>query len=149
MKSLLEPNAYAEILTRLEKLRPDITPIWGKMNSAQMLAHNSAALEYACGDWHGKQVFIGKLLAPFMKSNFYNDKPLPKNTPTAPQFIAADLRDFEKEKARLVALIKRFHSGGPEKVTTSPNMFYGKLTAEQWAIGMYKHLDHHFTQFGI
>lgn len=149
MKSLLDPSAYAEILSRLEKLNPDIKPIWGKMNSAQMMAHNSAGLEYACGDWHGKQVFIGKLLAPFMKSTFYNDKPLPKNTPTAPQFIANDLRDFDKEKNRLVTLIKRFHSGGPEKVTTSPNMFYGKLTAEQWAMGMYKHLDHHFKQFGI
>lgn len=149
MKSLLEPNAYAEILTRLEKLRPDITPIWGKMNSAQMMAHNSAALEYACGDWQGKQVFIGKVLAPFMKSNFYNDKPLPKNSPTAPRFIVADLRDFEKEKSRLIALIKRFHSGGAEKVTTSPNMFYGPLTPEQWGMGVYKHLDHHLSQFGI
>jgi hypothetical protein len=26
---------------------------------------------------------------------------------------------------------------------------FGKLTASEWNIMMYKHLDHHLTQFGV
>jgi hypothetical protein len=30
-----------------------------------------------------------------------------------------------------------------------PHPFFGPLKAEQWAILMYKHVDHHLRQFGV
>lgn len=149
MKSFFDPAAKAEIESRLANLKPETRPLWGKMNSAQMLAHSANVLEYACGDYPGKQMFIGKLLMPFMKSNFWNDKPHSRNSPTSPKFLVPDERNFQKEKERFLAVLNRFQSGGPENVTKYPSMFYGKLTPEQWAMGMYKHTDHHFQQFGI
>ncbi|MFD1127776.1 DUF1569 domain-containing protein [Paenibacillus provencensis] len=31
---------------------------------------------------------------------------------------------------------------------TNPHPFFGKLTSEEWSIGLYKHLDHHLKEFG-
>lgn len=150
MKSFFDPAAKNEMLARLDKLTPETRPQWGKMNSAQMMAHNVAVMEYAAGIAPGqKQMFIGKILMLFMRSQFTNDKPHGRNAPTSPDFLMATEKDFHREKARLVEIITLFHMGGPDKVTKHPSVFWGKRTPDEWAIGMYKHMDHHFQQFGI
>jgi hypothetical protein len=45
-------------------------------------------------------------------------------------------------------LIDRFAAAGPQGCTTHPHAFFGSLTPDEWAILMYKHLDHHLRQFG-
>ena len=30
----------------------------------------------------------------------------------------------------------------------NPHSFFGRLTPEEWAVLMYKHVDHHLRQFG-
>ena len=150
MKSLFEPATITHIEERLNNLGRDTKPLWGKMNSAQMMAHNVAIMEYACGDAPpAKQMFIAKVFMLFMKSKFWDDTPYGKNAPTSPDFLMATEKDFEKEKQRLLEIVWRFHAGGPEKVTPHPSAFWGKRPPEQWGMGMYKHMDHHFQQFGI
>jgi hypothetical protein len=148
MQNLYQSEAKAEILKRIENLRPDAPKQWGKMNVAQMMAHCSAALEVAAGQKNIPRVFIGRILGPLFKPNFTNDKPFGKGGPTAPQFVITDQRDFAKEKARLTSLVKQFAEGGEAKCTTEPHAFFGKLRPEEWGIGMYKHTDHHLRQFG-
>lgn len=46
-------------------------------------------------------------------------------------------------------LITKFSLGGETKVSSHPHPFFGKLTPMEWSVGMYKHLDHHFQQFGV
>lgn len=150
MKSFFDPSAKVEMITRLDKLTPATKPLWGKMNSAQMMAHNVAVMEYAAGIAPGeKQMFIGKVFMLFMKKQFTNDKPHSRNAPTSPSFLMASEKDFAKEKQRLTDIINKFHEGGPDKVTKHPSVFWGHCTPDEWAIGMYKHMDHHFQQFGI
>ena len=148
MQNLYQPEATAAIIKRIENLKPDTQNQWGKMNVAQMMAHCSAALEVASGQKNIPRVFIGKILGPLFRPNFYNDKPFGKGGPTAPQFVITDQRDFEKEKARLIGLVKKFAEGGEANCTKEPHAFFGPITAEQWGIGMYKHTDHHLRQFG-
>ena len=50
MKSFFEKETYNELMSRIEKLTPDSKRLWGKMSVAQMLAHNSEALEMATGN---------------------------------------------------------------------------------------------------
>ena len=109
-----------------------------------MMAHCSAALEVATDQKRIPRVFIGRILGPLFKPNYYNDKPFSKGSPTAPDFVITDKRDFDKEKARLVALVKQFADGGEAKCTS----FFGPLTPKEWGIGMYKHTDHYLRQFG-
>ncbi len=46
-------------------------------------------------------------------------------------------------------LIDRFATAGREGCTSHPHSFFGRLTPDEWAILMYKHLDHHLRQFGV
>ncbi|WP_080055388.1 DUF1569 domain-containing protein [Spirosoma aerolatum] len=149
MRSLYETNSVAEILSRIDRLRPDSQRQWGKMDVAQMLAHCSVGMETATGQKKLPRLFIGRILAPFVKTSFYNEKPFNRNGPTHKDFVVADQRVFEAEKEKLVQLVKQFSAGGPAACTTHPHSFFGELTPEQWSIGMYKHLDHHLRQFGV
>ena len=149
MKSIYSPETLKEILSRIDKLTPESKALWGKMNAAQMLAHCVEPLKIATGKINEPRMLIGRILAPFIKKNYYNDLPWRKNSPTSPNFIIADERDFEKEKANLIAIMTEFSIGGVEKCSKHPNPFWGKLTEEQQGIGQYKHIDHHLQQFGV
>lgn len=148
MKNVFEPQTLEEIIHRINTLQPSGERHWGKMEVAQMMAHCSAALEVAAGQKFPPRIFMGRILGPFFKSVFSNDKPLKKNAPTDKSFLVIDRRNFEKEKARLIDLVTHFSTGGPANCTKHPHSFFGKLTAREWGSGMYKHLDHHLKQFG-
>lgn len=149
MKNLFHKDAYSEITNRINSLTPETQRQWGKMNVAQMLAHCKEAFKMPLSEVRLPRMFIGLLIGWIFKKKLYNDDPWKKNLPTAPNFIIKDERDFEKEKAELVDMINRFHNGGPNKVGLFPHPMFGKFTPEQWGQSMYKHLDHHFMQFGV
>lgn len=149
MKNLFNQQDTSEILNRIDRLSPDSKRQWGKMDVAQMLAHCNAALGTAAGHNFPKRLFIGKILAPFMKAKFLSEKAFDKNYPTDKSYVFANQMDFEKEKLKVVALIKEFSNNGAAKCTTHPHSFYGKLTPQEWGIAMYKHFDHHLRQFGV
>jgi hypothetical protein len=148
MKSLYQPEVLEEVLARLGKLTPDARRVWGRMDAAQMLAHCICGLRTATGEQKPDRVPLGRILGPLFKPLFVNDKPLRRNSPTDKSFIISDTRDFQKEKAGLIDIITRFSRNGASQCTTHPHAFFGKLSPEEWGIGMYKHLDHHFRQFG-
>jgi transposase InsO family protein len=89
---------------------------------------------------------MGRLVKPMV---FRNEDPLRRNSPTARGLIVADDRDLGKERDRLSGLIDQFAVGGPAGCTRNPHSFFGRMTPEEWAILMYKHLDHHLRQFGV
>lgn len=149
MKSLFDPSALQEITSRLDKLTPDASRQWGKMNVSQMLAHCSNGVAMAMGTLNPKRTFIGKSIGPLFRSVYSNDKPFSKESPTSDELRVTIDCDFEKERTRLKELIIQFNNNGLEKVTKHPHPFFGPLTSPEWGIGMYKHLDHHFRQFNI
>jgi hypothetical protein len=136
------------LVRRLDGLQPASARQWGKMNSAQMLAHCAVALEVACGERPKKQVLLGRLLTPFIRSSVLGEKPFVRNSPTDPDFIIADERDFAAERQRLATLIDRFCQRGPDAASGQVHSFFGKLNGDEWGRLMYKHLDHHLRQFG-
>jgi hypothetical protein len=149
MKSLYDQEILKEMMNRVEKLTPSTTANWGKMNVAQMMEHCSRALEFSAGKTKPSRLFIGYILGPLFKSMYYNDKPWGRSTQTAPNYMVTDHPEFEATKKRLTGLMKEFSEGGESKCTRHPSPFFGKLTPEQHGLGQYKHLDHHFQQFGI
>jgi hypothetical protein len=149
MRNLFDEQRVREVKARIAQLRPDSDRQWGVMNVAQALAHCAAGMEWAVGDRHPPRVLIGRILGPVVKPQvFKNDEPLRRNSPTAKDLIMRDDRDLETERERLLRLIDRFAAGGHAGCTTHPHAFFGRMTAEQWSILMYKHLDHHLRQFG-
>ena len=150
MKNIFDPATAQEITHRITQLTPASPRQWGAMTTAQMLAHCSSGVEMAMGEILPKRVFIGRVLGPLIKPQvFKNDDPMRRNSPTSKELLVPDERDLETEQARLTGLIDRFAAAGPSCCTTHPHAFFGPLTPGQWAILMYKHLDHHLRQFGV
>ncbi|HSB63603.1 MAG TPA: DUF1569 domain-containing protein [Thermoanaerobaculia bacterium] len=148
MENLFASSERQHILDRLDKLQAGAARQWGKMDAAQMCAHCVAALEVGAGDVAKEHSFIGKVLGRFVKGSVLGEKPFSKNSPTDPSFVVTDARDFAKEKARLVAIVKRFGEAGPSAADGRMHSFFGRLTGDEWGVLMHKHLDHHLRQFG-
>lgn len=149
MQNLFEKQTLDEVFTRIDKLHPGSQRQWGKMDVAQMMAHCAITLDIASGRLILPRVWIGRLLAPFLKSVYTNDQPFVRNGPTGKQLIVSDQRDFAHEQAQLKTKIQQFHDGGEAGCTRHPHPFFGSLTPYAWSRGMYKHLDHHLRQFGV
>ncbi|WP_434751553.1 DUF1569 domain-containing protein [Paenibacillus amylolyticus] len=149
MKSIFEPRHGAEITERIDQLREDFTPLWGTMRVSQMLAHCSAFHDIPLGNTFPPRGLLGRLVGRFAKPMFYNEKPLPHNMSTIPTIVIDDDRVFIAEKEKLKQQINTFQVNGPDQCSQHPHPFFGKLTAEQWGKGIYKHLDHHLKQFGV
>ena len=120
------------------------------MSAAQAVAHCVGGLEQALGDRKPPRMFVGRVLGWAIKPlALGNDEPMKRNAPTVPELVVADDRDLDVERTRLLALLDRVVATGPSGCTTHPHSFFGRLAPDEWAVLMYKHLDHHLRQFGV
>ncbi|MEY8750064.1 DUF1569 domain-containing protein [Alkalicoccobacillus gibsonii] len=147
MKTLYDQSVVNEVLTRLDQLTPQSQPVWGKMNVSQMLAHCSIFQDLALGNRTETRSWLGLLVGKFASPIFFNDKPLPKNMSTLLVMDLPDHEDFIIEKEHLKQKLLTFQQNGPDKCSSHPHPFFGRLTPEQWGKGVYKHVDHHLKQF--
>jgi len=149
MKTLYQKEIVSEIVDRSNKLTPETQRVWGTMRVDQMLAHCTVGMQTATGEKFLQSNIFLRMIGSLLKSQTTNDKPIRKGSPTHPGFIICNTESFEREKQILLSLIQKFHSGGESNCTTNPHAFFGKLNPTQWGSLMYKHLDHHFRQFGV
>ena len=150
MKNLYDAATAEQIKERLHQLKPDSERLWGRMKAAQMVAHCSAGMELAVGDRRPPRIFVGRIIGGMVKARVLgNDEPLRRNTPTEKGMLVQGERDLDAERERLCGLIDRFVAAGPAGCTGHPHSFFGRLSPQEWAILMYKHLDHHLRQFGV
>jgi hypothetical protein len=150
MKNLFEPTTAQEVNTRLRSLTPGRQPLRGRMTPAQATEHCAIAMEWAVNDTAPPRGplparILGRIIKPLALGN--ND-PMRRNSPTAKSLIVLHEPELDAAKNRLTILIDRFATAGPAGCTSHPHPFFGNLTPDQWAILMYKHLDHHLRQFG-
>lgn len=150
------PNVFSsdvcgEIIGRVDRLTPDTQRLWGKMDVAQMLAHLCVTYEMIYEPERHKKpgVLMRTVLKFAAKPIVTSEKSYGKNKPTAAPFKIVSKRDFEVEKARLVDYIRRTQALGEAEFEGRESMSFGALTATEWNNMMYKHLDHHLSQFGV
>jgi hypothetical protein len=150
MKNLFEAARVEEVKQRMAQLKPESERLWGKMNAPRAVAHCSAGIEMALGEKLLPRHLMGRILGRVVKPlALRDDEPMRRNSPTAKGLLVQDDRDLPTERERLCGLIDRFAAAGPQGCTTHPHSFFGRLTPDEWAILMYKHLDHHLRQFGV
>ena len=148
--NVFDQKTLDSVLGRLDKLTPTTQPLWGKMNAPQMLAHLNVSYELDAGKIESKPPFLVKaLLKLFLKPMVVGEKPYKKNSGTAPVFLIKSDKDFETEKTKFINFVKAVQSKGAAFYEGRENGSFGKLTAKEWSNLFYKHLNHHFTQFGI
>lgn len=150
VKNIFDKNVTDEVIARINNLKKDTAPQWGKMDVAKMLAHCCVTYEMIYENKHPKpNFFVSLMLKLFVKNMVVSDKPYQKNGQTAPAFIIKSDKDFETEKKRLTDYILKTQELGGSYFEGKESNSFGKLTAKEWSNLFYKHLDHHLTQFGV
>ena len=147
IKNLFEPAVKEDIIDRINKLTPQTKPLWGKMNVSQMLAHVQMPIRIALGTHQPKGSFLLRLIGPLFKSKLWDENPYKQSLPTDPTFVMTGTeKDFEKEKAALIALVNNFNE---TSIRSEKHPVFGKLNKHNWSKATWKHLDHHLKQFGV
>lgn len=151
IRNIFSREVTGEQIARINRLTPQSQPLWGKMNSAQMLAHCSVSYElvYDMERFSKPGMFMKLIIGLFAKSMVTGPKPYPKNSRTAPEFLITDEREFQKEKNRLIAYLLKTQELGEAYFNNRESLSFGRLSISEWNILFYKHLDHHLQQFGV
>jgi len=150
MKNVFDPAVTAELIHRIEQLSPESPALWGKMSVDQMLAHCCVAYEMAFTNTHPKANPVMRfLLKTFVKAGVVNEVPYKRNLPTAPAFRIKSEKNFAEEKARLISFVEQTLAAGKSGFEGKESPSFGSMTAKEWNNLLYKHLDHHLTQFGV
>ncbi len=150
MQNIFDAKVTSKLIKRIESLTPESKAVWGKMNAAQMLAHNCVTYELVFNPPNGKpNSFKRLLLKTFIKKIVVSEKPYKVNSRTAPEFVIANEKDFDVEKERLINFLKKTQQLGISHFEGKESHSFGKLTSDEWSNMFYKHLDHHLHQFSV
>lgn len=148
------PNIFSKevsdnIIQRINNLTPATQPKWGKMSVAQMLAHCNVTYEMIYDNIHPKPGgFMKFILKTLVKNKVVSEVPYKQSSRTAPQFIISEAKDFDAEKQRLISYIIKTQQLGENNFDNKESHSFGRINKTEWNNMLYKHLNHHLTQFG-
>jgi len=146
MPMLHDPDVHKDLEARLSRLHADAKPKWGRMSVDQMLWHVNQAMGTALGkvqpDPGGPPIPAALLRFLVLKM------PWTRNAPTNKAFIAGERYDFNAELARCRSLMREIVAQDVDKAPPLHPAF-GQMTGRQQSQLHAKHLNHHFTQFGV
>lgn len=152
MKTLGRPRDKAEILHRLESLRPDSVRRWGRMSAPQMVCHLTDAFQMGMGRRsvsHATgllQRTIVKWVALYVPLRWPGGRLLTRPEidqeagGTRPGDFAADIIELEALVEMVTAPTRSFE--------WQPHPIFGPMSDSAWLRWGYLHVDHHLRQFG-
>lgn len=150
LPSIYLPETTQSFIQRINNLKGDVTPLWGKMNVGQMFSHCCLPYQQILGENMDRPPrFMRVLMQWFFRKSMTNEQPYKHNLPTGPAFIRAGIHDVESERQALIAYVEAIAKLGANRMAAIPSLSLGKLSAEEWSNMLYKHLDHHLRQFGV
>jgi hypothetical protein len=146
MKSIFDKETREQLIIRVKLLNENSLAQWGKMNVYQMIKHCILCEEMYLGKTIYKQSLLGFLLGKIALNQLLkDDKPKKRNSPTKQEFkIAENTGNLLADKMNWISLIQEYENYSKNEFV---HWFYGKMTAEQVGISVYKHIDHHLRQF--
>ncbi|WP_407402368.1 DUF1569 domain-containing protein [Chryseobacterium sp.] len=151
MENVFDPKDAQNYINRINNLIEDTHGLWGRMMVDQMLAHCSVSYELVYEpEKHKKPGGIAKfILKKFVKPKVVSEKAYSHDSPTSPQFLIKERKDFDAEKKRLIGFIQKTQQLGAEAFDGKESFSFGVLTAKEWNNMFAKHLNHHLSQFGV
>jgi hypothetical protein len=146
-RTLWNENDRRELLARVDHLRPDMHPTWGKMNAVQMMTHLTDWMRLATGELKTEPK-LKPMRYPVIKHLVVYVMPWPKGVPTAPELLERQTDDWGKERAEFSRRLASFEK--PESGSQWPvHPAFGRLSTNAWGVLGYRHTDHHLRQFGV
>lgn len=150
LPNIFEPEVTEALLARLERLRPEAQPRWDRMDAARMVAHCSATYdELQDTPSRHRSPFTRLLNRLIIKWKVISERPFPETSPGPPSPVMADPQALAREQAKLSAHLKATQALGAQAFEGRAHPHFGRLTARRWSNLFWKHLDHHFRQFGV
>jgi len=150
MNSLTDAGAVDSIVTRLGKLHPQRPRAWGRMTPNEMLCHLADSFEVAMGERPAAPADTWWQRTVVRRIALHTSLRWPPGIKTRPEVEqgagGTPPGDFEQDRARVVALLRRFATGGARS-GRHPGL--GPLTRDEWLIWGYRHTDHHLRQFAL
>ena len=148
----LDSQIVKELLERLQRLRPENRPLWGKMNAHQMVCHLADSFGLAMGAKTASEdiTFLNRTLIRWV--GLHTSLPWPKGVPTRPEMDqllgGTPPIEFARDASNLALAIHRF-AQNPREFVFARHPIFGELTEWEWMRWGYLHADHHFRQFGV
>jgi hypothetical protein len=148
-RSLRNPIGRQSILNRLAALTPQHRRRWGRMEPAQLLPHLATVLRMALGERRLEGTPPGRIRGALLRYLVLYCLPWPKGKIQAPaSAFSAPSAGWEQDRRVVVELIERFATFSPERMGADHPVF-GPMSARDWDVLQYRHLDHHLRQFGV
>jgi len=147
MKSLYQGTDVQEIRDRVQKIKAETKPLWGKMNATEMIVHLNQSFKMAMGKLkvEDKSSWLTRTLVKYLIVNTNLIK-MPKNIQTAKELITiATPFEFAKAREEFLHLLDEITRN--KEFASHP--LFGKLSNDEWGRLGYKHVDHHLSQFGF
>jgi hypothetical protein len=146
MKSIWQDEARRELSDRVGALAPDRRAEWGRFSAPKMVCHLADALRMAMGDLKVAPKRL-PIRYPPLKQLIIYAAPFPKGTPTAPELLVRQPREWANDVADVQDLLAR---AGSARTTDGwpDHPAFGKLSKRAWGVLIYRHIDHHLRQFG-
>lgn len=148
MASIWREETRHELLNRLDRLSADSPARWGKFSCPAMLAHLNDSLRMALGEVSAAPKRLPIRFFPLKQLIIYV-LPFPKGVPTAPVLIArCEGAVFRDEVQAFRQILDRLSQRDGD-TTWPPHPAFGAMNRRSWGVLGYRHVDHHFTQFGV
>ena len=147
MRTLWSPRDRRELIARLGRLQPDTPARWGRFTAPRMLAHVNDALRMAAGNLETSRKKT-PLRFPVLKQIGIYLAPWPRGVPTVPELLASgDRATWEAETAAFPAALEAF-ANRPADAALPLHPAFWRLSRRAWGRLAWRHVDHHFRQFG-
>jgi hypothetical protein len=120
------------------------------MQAGQMLCHLVDACRVPLGETEASHRWTPFRLFP-LRWLFVHLLPWPKGKiPTMKEFQQTQASELDLDRSNWNAALTRFVARGREPhARWNPHPSFGALPNWEWGRLMYRHIDHHFRQFGV
>lgn len=147
-KTIFDSAHRDELLDRLERLRPDAKPHWGKMTAPRMICHLADSLRVIGGEV-AAEFKPSPLANPIVRWLFAYVVPFPKEkAQTAPEMLLTQPTDWQTDLLTVREQLRVAARRGPHgKWARHPA--FGDVSGTLYGVFIYKHFDHHLRQFGV
>jgi hypothetical protein len=150
VKTLARSDDLADLLRRLQTVRPDSAARWGRMSAHQMICHLGDAMLVATGQKSASpasgplQRTVVKWIALYLPVRW------PPGIPTRPEIdqLAGGTKpqDFVRNVQEVETRLRQFAEA--QQPACPPHPIFGSMSRTAWLRWAYLHTDHHLRQFG-
>ena len=151
MPLLDRPDVLDRFDARLAQLTPETQRRWGTMTANEMLCHLADSFRGMLGERATSPApssAAQRQLIRFVA--LHTPLPWPKGVPTRPEVNPHEQGTrpaaFESDRRTVHELMRRFARSDAQYAA---HPMFGPLTRREWMLWGYRHMDHHFRQFGI